>query len=125
VQRNAQLSVGRVRVRPIWGGFWVGKCHRIASVGGRGWVRLGHQVGADRSPGRGARWSRWVWSVVGGVVGWSLERLLNPYRLDHYGGATSPEVEPTPRHLLTVRYGESRRHRRQTRCGCGEQTPRC
>jgi hypothetical protein len=117
VQRNTQLSVERVRVRPIRGGFGVGKCHRIASVGGRGWVRLGHQVRADRSPGRG--------EVVGSVVGWSVDRLLNSYRLDHYGGATSPEVEPTHGDLLTVRYGESRRHKRHRRCGCGEQTLRC
>jgi hypothetical protein len=63
--------------------------------------------------------------VVGGVVGWSVERLLNPYRLDHYGGATLPKVEPTHGDLLTVRHGESRQHKRQTRCGCGEDTPRC
>jgi hypothetical protein len=88
----------------------VGKCHRIASVGGR-WV--------TRS-GRGDR----VGSLVG--RGWLVVReVFNSLVSVGYGGATSPEVEPTRREFLTVRYGESRRHRRQTRCGCGEQTPRC
>jgi hypothetical protein len=34
----------RARVRPIWGGFRVGKCHRIAL----GWWSLDHQRERDR-----------------------------------------------------------------------------
>jgi hypothetical protein len=53
----------------------VGKCHRIASVGGRGWVRLGHQVGA----GSVTRSGREVIAVgwVGGLVGgWLVVRAV-------------------------------------------------
>ena len=90
---------------------------------------LGHQVGADLSPGRGdvigsGRVGWWVGSLVRG--GWLVFReVLNSLGSVCYGGATSPEVEPTLTAFLTVRYGQNRRHRRQTGRGYGEQTPRC
>jgi hypothetical protein len=89
-------------------------CPRLVVVGSPG---RGEVIGLGRVVG-------WVGSLVRG--GWLVVRaVFNLLVSVGYGGATSPEVEPTPRHLLTVRYGESRRHKRQTRCGCGEQTLRC
>ena len=123
--RRDRAERERARVRPFRGGFRVGKCQRIAL----GWWSLGHQVGADLSPGRReviglGRVGWWVGSLVRG--GWLVVRaVLNSLVSVGYGGATSPEVEPTRRQSLTVRYGESRRHRRQTARGYGEQTLRC
>ena len=66
----------------------------------------------------------WVGSLVGG--GWLVVgQAFNLFGFVCYGGATSPEVEPTLRAFLTVRYGQNKRHRRQTASGCEQETPRC